>query len=554
MPKELTIQEAERYKSSLYKDRQSWIDEWKDIRDYMLPYHGRFDGENPNDGSRKDDKIVQNAAKMALRVLSAGLLTGLTSPSRPWFRLGITNPALRDNTEVRAWLDEVERRMYLVFAESNTYPALHSIYQELGGFGSGCALVSEDTEDVIRLRVYTVGEYAFGLDSRLNVNAVAREIWMTAGQMVEQFGEDKVSEQVRVKVKNGQTEDWFMVCHIIMPNPELDPVRKDYKGKPYISAYWERSAKSGDFLQVKGYEEFPILAPRWETISGDSYGRGPSWDTIGDVKMLQDMRLDALEALDRSVDPPVQMPASLRNENVDLTPGGVTLVPSNELQYGIRPIYNLNPNFEGLEYAVQQVVERINKAFYVDMFLMLQQVADQRKTAFEVAEMTREKMLMLGPAIEQQEETLLKPLIERTFAIMFRNELLPEPPQEIQGQPLQIEYVSILAQAQKAVATTAIREWVGIIGELAQAFPEALMKVNAPEVVDHYGELLGIPVKLIRSDKEVAEIQAQQAKQAEMAQMMAMAQQGAVAAKDLSQADMGNNTNALQAMFGDAGV
>ena len=105
MPKELNIQEAERYKSSLLRDRQSWLDEWKDIRDFMLPYHGRFDGENPNEGKRRDDKIVQNAAKMALRVLSAGLLTGLTSPSRPWFRLGLPNPELRDNVTVRAWLD-----------------------------------------------------------------------------------------------------------------------------------------------------------------------------------------------------------------------------------------------------------------------------------------------------------------------------------------------------------------------------------------------------------------------------------------------------------------
>ena len=119
MPKELNIQEAERYKSSLLRDRQSWLDEWKDIRDFMLPYHGRFDGENPNEGKRRDDKIVQNAAKMALRVLSAGLLTGLTSPSRPWFRLGLPNPELRDNVTVRAWLDEVERRMYMVFSESN---------------------------------------------------------------------------------------------------------------------------------------------------------------------------------------------------------------------------------------------------------------------------------------------------------------------------------------------------------------------------------------------------------------------------------------------------
>ena len=236
MPKELTIQTAEKRKSELMRDRQSWLDEWKDIRDYMLPYHGRFGGENPNEGTRRDEKIVQNAAKMALRVLSAGLLTGLTSPSRPRFRLGIPNPAMRDNVGVRAWLDEVERRMYMVFAESNTYPALHAVYKELGAFGTACALVSEDVEDVIRVRVYTVGEYSLGLDSRLNVNSVSRDMWMTAGQIVEQFGEDKVSDQVLAQVRNDQTETWHMVNHIIMPNPSPENNRSDYRGKPFISA------------------------------------------------------------------------------------------------------------------------------------------------------------------------------------------------------------------------------------------------------------------------------------------------------------------------------
>ncbi len=547
----LTVQGAERLRGSILADRSTWEPQWREIRDYMLPYYGRFDEDKPNRGERRDSKILQNACKMAIRTLAAGLLTGLTSPSRPWFRLGMADPEMSEFRTVRTWLDEVEKRMYAVFSASNTYTALHSIYYELGGFGSACAFVHEDYEDVIRLRTYTIGEYGLGCDSRLSVDSVSRDLWMTAHQIVGEFGEDAVSEEVRERERNNRGHEWFPVRHLLVPNPDAQPGRRDFQGKPYLSVYWE--PKSSAFLSQRGYEEFPALCPRWEVVSGDTYGKGPSWDTIGDAKMLQDMRGDSLEALDKLIDPPVAAPSSMRNEYLDLTPGGVSYLGTQELQAGIRPLYQVNPDLVAIEQGILGVVDRINKAFYVDMFLMLSQVADQQKTAYEVAEMTREKMLMLGPAIEQQEHTLLKPLIERTFGIMERGGLIPEPPPEVQGEPLQVEYVSILAQAQKAVATTSIREWATVVMSMGQAFPDILAKVNAPEVADQYGELLGVPSKLIRSDEEVEQVRQAQAQQQQVAAGLQAAQSGAQVAKDLSQAQVGNK-NALEAVLGDAAV
>lgn len=518
----------------------------------MLPYHGRFDGDNPNKGDRRDQYIIQNAAGFAIRTLSAGLLSGLTSPSRPWFRLGLPDQDLSEYRTVRAWLDEVEKRMYAVFAASNTYNALHRMYHELSGFGTACAFVHEDFEDVIRIRPYTIGEYALSQDNNLRVDGINRDFWMMAGQMVKEFGEAKCSEAVRSKVKNGQGNEWFPVRHLLVPNPDVKPGRRDASGKPYVSLYWEpTSPKEGNaYLSMQGYEEFPVLAPRWNVVSSDVYGRGPSWESIGDVKMLQVMREDFLKALDKTVDPPVTAPNGTRNDTLDLTPGGVNYLASQDAQMGIKPIYQVAPNLGQMDAAIQQVVESINRAFYVDMFLMLAQLDDKRMTATEVAERQREKLLMLGPVIEQQEDELLEPLIERTFAIMSRGGLMPDPPQEIQGMALNVEYVSILAQAQKATTTSGIREWVGMISEMSKAWPEALLKVNATEVADQYGELIGVPTKLIHSDDDVAKAQQQMQAQQQMAQMASMAQVGAGAAKDLAGADL-EGQNALKALIGE---
>ena len=191
---------------------------------------------------------------------------------------------------------------------------------------------------------------------------------------------------------------------------------------------------------------------------------------------------------------------------------------------------------------------RIKEAFYTDLFLMLSNIDKSGMTATEVAERHEEKLLMLGPVIERLDNEGLNPLVDNAFDELNRAGALPPPPQELHGQDLQVVYTSVLAQAQRAVATNGIDRFVGNLGQIATFAPGVLDKFNSDEWADAYSDMLGVAPELIRGGPDVAIIRQQraQAQQAQAQQeQMNMASQ---TAKNLGQTPTNGGTAATDVM------
>lgn len=124
----------------LKTERQSWIDHWRDISEYLLPRNGRYIVTDRDRGESRNQKRLDNSPTRALRTLAAGMMSGMTSPSRPWFRLTTSQPDLDEAPAVKEWLQQVTSLMQMVFAKSNTYRALHSMYEEMGAFGTAASM------------------------------------------------------------------------------------------------------------------------------------------------------------------------------------------------------------------------------------------------------------------------------------------------------------------------------------------------------------------------------------------------------------------------------
>lgn len=516
---------------ALESERSSYEAHWMDLGRYLLPRRGRwFDENGRNRGRKMHQRIINSAGLIASRTLASGMHSGLTNPARPWFRLTVADPDLADFWSVRAWLDDVAQRMRDVLARSNFYNVLPMMYRELGVFGTSPIAMMEDDRDVVRFYNFTVGSYYIAQNDRLVVDTFCRRFRWTIAQAVSKYGEDALNRNDRAKLRQGKLEETIQYTHIIEPNRDYMPGYADAKGMPYRSVVIDEASDDKDTaVEDKGFHEFPVLCSRWETMEDTPYGSSsPGMDALGDVRSLQFHEIKSAGMLDKMNDPPLQAPGALENKTISLLPGQVTYRPPTQgSDAKVEPLYVPEPQaFNYTQEAINKIEKRVQSAFFADLFMMIDQMPGvQPRTVMEIMERKEEKMLALGPVLEQLDSDTFDPMIDRLFNIMWRRGLIPKPPPELEGWPLKVEYTSILAQAQKAVATGNIERFAAFAGQLAGVNPQVLDRVNFDNVIDDYAEATGIPAKEINSDEVVQQIrqQRQQQQNMEMAAKLAPA-------------------------------
>jgi len=508
----------------LKSERASWWAHWQEITSYLLPRNGRYFRQDRDKGWRRHNAIYDNTGTRALRTLGAGLMSGATSPARQWFRLATPDPELNSYQPVKLWLDDVTKRMQRVFQKSNTYRSLHLMYEELGAFGTAASIVLPDFDQVIHHYPLTCGEYCISTDAQGRVCTLYREFEMTVSQIVKEFGLKNCSVAVQNMYSTGNLDQWVPVIHAIEPRMDRDIEKRDSKNMPWGSWYFEVGGEDGVFLRESGFMQFPCLVPRWSVVGGDIYGNSPGMEALGDIKQLQHEQLRKAQAIDYQTKPPLQVPASMKNRDVETLPGGISFVDG--VNAGIKTAFEVNLNLNYLLADIQDVRERVRGSFYADLFLMLANQANTRMTATEVAERHEEKLLMLGPVLERLHNELLDPLIDITFTRMLQSGVIPPAPEELQGMDLNVEFVSMLAQAQRAIGTNAVDRFVGNLGQIATMKPDILDKFDSDQWADIYADMLGVDPSLIVADKEVAMLrQARNQAMAAKEQAAAMEQQ-----------------------------
>ena len=534
------IEHFEKKLKVMKAERQYYEAQWRELSEYILPEHGRFLEKSEGDKKGKvGNKILNNHAGRAVNTLTAGFMAGVTSPSRPWFRLATDDPDLARFAPVKEYLQTVRDELLKMFAQSNLYKALPPMYRELVVFGSNLLFVREDIQDGIRVYNNTIGQYYLAQNDRYVVDTAYRVIKMTIWQMVEQFGLDALSRSAKSMYENGSYARTRDVTHVIEPNDkEIEGLQDSIGNRAWRSVYYETDRDSPKLLEVSGFDEFPGMGVRWNTVADNVYGFGPGQTARGDIKELQHHELMKAEAIEKMTRPPLKSPTSLKHTPINTMPNGITYYegPAGS-QEGMTPLYQVNFPLQHVLQGIAAKERAISETFHSDLFRMITDLGRTQITAREIDERREEKLLLLGPVLNRLDDELLDPLIDRAYRIGVRQDRFPPPPGEIAGKDFRVEYISVLHQAQKAVTLENIDRLASFVGQISAASgdPTLWLKFDAPTSVDHYAESLGTPPNVVKDNERFEQEKSALIQQQQAAQALAQGQQLAETGKTLSE-------------------
>tara|TARA_X000001388_G_scaffold29219_1_gene20722 strand:- start:14162 stop:15781 length:1620 start_codon:yes stop_codon:yes gene_type:complete len=510
------VDQLNRKHEKLLGQRSNWEKHWQELADYLLPRKADITKKRTQ-GDKRTELIYDSTGIHSVELLASSLHGMLTSPANPWFSMRYRDLQLDQNDEANEWLEGCTQLLNKALQRSNFQQEIHELYYDLVVFGTACLFIEYDA-DGLRFSARHIGELAVSANAEDRIDTVYRSFDLTARQIAQRFGKDDLPDRVQKDLdKNPYNE--HEIVHVVYPREDgvAGPINK-----PVISIYYHKETKT--LLGEGGFDEFPFCVPRFNKDSTSNYGRSPGMSCLSDVKMVNRMSEVSIRSAQKQLDPPLMVPDDGFLLPVRTTPGALNFYRTGTRDR-LEPLQAGATNPIGLSMEEQRR-NSIRSAFYVDQLQLNQSPS---MTATEVLQRNEEKMRLLGPVMGRLQSELLQPLIQRSFKLLLRNGELPVPPESLQGQDIDIEYVSPLAKAQKMTDLQSMMRGLEIMLQLAEVAP-VMDYLDENGLVKYLIDVAGIPARVIRSNDQVAEIR--EAK-AEQQRMMAEQQQEMQAADQM---------------------
>jgi hypothetical protein len=491
------------------------------IERFVVPFRGEFfrDMHSEHEVNWRRRFIYDSTAIQACQTLAASIQGSLTSAAIKWFVLRFQDQELNEDHESKLWLQDTENRLYSTLQESNFDMESSEFYIDLCSFGTGI-LTEEEIVDAsgtfkgIDFSSAPIRDCYFEHDADGNVKRFYRLYQWTALQIFDKFGQDGMPSDIYEHLEKNSDLDrkWNIIFNIHnrigLENADttkmLAPLNRPYGFK------WVMEEDGTLLGEEGGYYEMPSFAARWRKVNGSRWGHSPATVALSDIMTLNELVEASLEAIGKVVDPATITTERGLLSDLDLGRGGLTVVRSLD---DIKP-YESRARFDVADMRIDRLQESINKAFFVDQLELKQSPA---MTATEVQVRYELIQRLLGPTLGRLEADYLDPLIKRTFHILHRNGQLAEMPPlvvEKEGQ-YEIEYTGPLPRAQKQEVATSVLNWLGVVGQLAETFPQMMDNVDEDEVVIGLAEMSSVPAKYRRDPKVVKKIRAKRQEQQE---------------------------------------
>jgi Bacteriophage head to tail connecting protein. len=500
-------EKMQRRMAALKHERAPMIPVYQELSQQFAPANGRFFNEQANRTVRDYSHVVDATGLEAIETSVAGLMSIASSPARPWLRYTTRDPDLDEFHPVQTWMADAAHITLDVYANNNTYLALPGYYRELLTFATAAGLLLPHFQKVVCHYPMTCGEYCLQQNPEGEINTLLREYHMTVAQIAKRFGLENCSKVVNQQWKNGELDQQHHIAHLIEPREDRDESKLDAKNMAWRSVYWEVGNDSESLLDDSGYERFPVLAPRWDTVGGDIYGTGPGNRALPHSKRLQIMTKRLARGIHQQMDPATLWPTSMKGREIDTNPGGRSFGDIGNQQGGVRTLADVRPQLDHMLLHLQDIRNQLNQAFFANFFAKVSNdERNDRATAAEIHALKEEAWLMLGPFAQRIFSELLSPMTQITFERLLRNGGFPPPPPELFGREISVKMISPLAQAQEAVGAVADDRYVFALGQVAALKPAVLHSFNEQKWAERYPLKIGADPELVRPAEEVAQL------------------------------------------------
>jgi len=503
------------------------------------------------DGERNNQHIVDSTHILALRSYVAGFLEGNTSATRPWYRIQSSNPEKNLIPKNHAWLDKFTRRTHSMLTRSNFYHAAGQFYYDYGTFNTGAHYIDEIDGNLF-FHTLTPGSY-FVINNRLGEAVVmVREFSLSVKALVDGYGRkvngkwdwSNFSSRVRKLYEQGTYTQMVELVNIIRENPNFDPEQPQVglnrkwlsltyevgstKGQYYHGTEAEGGSATPDikegekFVKVSASKRKPFIVGKAETSGNFEYGeKGPTLDALGLIKSLNKKAISKDQALEQILKPALQGPANLRKSYITTAPNSYVPLDANSLsQKGLRPIFEVNPAIAALTNDVMDLRQQVERLYYADFLLYLSRNPKTR-TATETQAIVQEQQLIIGPNLQSLNWTYNVPVVEFVMDfVLDEDPYLEPPPEELAGEFLKLDFISVFAQAQKAADLPSVERYLAMVADVGQIQPQIWDKVNLDKLADIFEDRLYLPAGLNRDQAEVDAKREQAMMMAQRQQMM----------------------------------
>lgn len=505
---------------------------WDELAAICFPRRGRVSSvRNPQTGGQADRaRIAENFDGTAMRscnTLATGQAARITPMGARWF---VLRPAahLAGNNAAENWYARCTEILTAKLGVSNFYNRAFECYQDRGGFGlSAMETTSGKNGRGLHFRVLPVGTFAVAENSLDEVDVIYRRFFRTPAQLAEQFGEDTLPKETRVKLaeptqRNANSEE---VIHATYPRSDRDPRKQtDQLHKPVASVHVH--PQSATLLLESGFDSVPVAVSRWQTNALSPYGWAPADYALPEALQanFQEQMLDVHAEI--SAFPRILYPAGFKDE-IAFEAMGLTSFDPNGGENSVPREWLTAGRYDIGKDRAQDKKKAIEDAFFVELFRAISQLP-ATATATQVSAIVSESRELFHPIYSNMVREFHTPVLRRCFALLMAQGEFPPPPAAVLEQDSlgafiadpEVEYVSAMALALEQTHLSGLADILAVLTPLAQIDPAWLEALDPAAIAPHLCRAKGLPASFIRSDADMAAIRAAQQQAAAAAQAM----------------------------------